>query len=127
LSTKPHRLLNIADDFEMQIRETPLAWTGEVFMQARSVHHLLDLVKIPAEPGYPSNLDARTYLAVRRIQDAEERLARIESWHSREAGPAGMVGDCCVECGDQWPCDTRRMADGTYVDDAELITGEEPS
>jgi hypothetical protein len=27
-----------------------------------------------------------------------------------------MVGDLCTECGTKWPCDTRRLADGTYVD-----------
>lgn len=116
LSTKPHPLLNIADDLERQIRETPLSWTGEVFQEARNAHHLLDLVRIPAGRGYPSDLDARVYLAVRRIQNAEERLVRIETWHSRETGPAGMVGDYCNECGNRWPCDTRRMANGTYED-----------
>lgn len=48
--------------------------------------------------------------------DAEERLARIADWHSRERGPAGMFGDYCTECGSRWPCDTREMADGTYQD-----------
>jgi hypothetical protein len=27
-----------------------------------------------------------------------------------------MVGDYCVECGNHWPCDTRRMAEGSYED-----------
>lgn len=45
------------------------------------------------------------------------RLARIESWHSRETAPAGMVGDWCNECDRRWPCDTWRMANGTYQDD----------
>jgi hypothetical protein len=45
-----------------------------------------------------------------------ERLDRIISWHSRETGPGGMVGDYCVECGNHWPCDTRRMAEGSYED-----------
>jgi hypothetical protein len=129
LKTKPHRLLNIADDFERQIRETPLAWTGEVFQEARTAHHLLDLVGIPAKPGYASDLDARTYLAVRRIQEAEGRLARILTWHSRETGPAGIrVGDFCNECGQAWPCDTRRMASGRYVDpDDQAVATEEAS
>jgi hypothetical protein len=48
-----------------------------------------------------------------------ERLDRIESWHARETGPAGMVGDFCICCGDRWPCDTRRMAEGTYVDEPQ--------
>lgn len=40
LAEKPHPLLNIADDFEKQIRETPSAWLGEVFTEARTAHHL---------------------------------------------------------------------------------------
>lgn len=45
---------------------------------------------------------------------AGDQLQRIASWHSRETGPGGTVGDFCVECGTVWPCDTRRLADGTY-------------
>lgn len=43
-----------------------------------------------------------------------DRLDRIAAWHAREKGPAGTVGDFCVECGKRWPCDTRRMAEGAY-------------
>ena len=46
-----------------------------------------------------------------------ERLDRIAGWHARETGPAGTVGDYCTECGHRWPCDTQRMAEGTYVDE----------
>lgn len=49
--------------------------------------------------------------------EAGDRVQRIATWHSRESGPGGMVGDFCTECGTRWPCDTRRMADGTYTDD----------
>lgn len=45
------------------------------------------------------------------------RLDRIAGWHARETGPAGTVGDYCTECGRFWPCATRRMADGAYVDE----------
>ena len=48
-----------------------------------------------------------------------ERIDRIISWHSRETADGGMVGDYCVECGQRWPCDTRRMAEGVYEDDDE--------
>lgn len=47
----------------------------------------------------------------------DERLSRISGWHARETAPGGMVGDYCIECGHRWPCDTRKMADGTYVDE----------
>lgn len=46
-----------------------------------------------------------------------DRLDRIRTWHSRESGPAGTFGDFCNECGHVWPCDTRRMVDGTYTDE----------
>lgn len=48
--------------------------------------------------------------------DLQERLDRIADWHSRESGAGGLVGDNCVECGLPWPCDTRAMADGTYIE-----------
>lgn len=117
LREKPHPLLNIADDFEAQIRDTPPAWTGEVFQEARTAHHLLDLVGIPHGKGYAQDLDSRTYLAIRLIIDIRERLDRIKGWHSRESGPAGTFGDYCAECNETWPCDTYRMADGTYRDE----------
>lgn len=51
--------------------------------------------------------------------ESGDRLQRIATWHSRETGPSGMVGDYCTECGNHWPCDTNRMANGTYVDEDE--------
>jgi hypothetical protein len=118
LAEKPHPLLNIADDFEKQIREIPIAWTGEVFTQARTAHHLLDLAGIPQQAAghYSSDLDARTWLLVVAFQGLKERLDRIATWHSRETAEGGMVGDFCVDCGLRWPCDTRRMADGSHED-----------
>jgi hypothetical protein len=56
---------------------------------------------------------------LRKLSATGERLARIGDWHSRESGPGGTVGDYCTECGVRWPCDTRRMAEGTYVDEEE--------
>ena len=47
---------------------------------------------------------------------AGDQLQRISSWHSLEAGEGGLVGKYCVECGHLWPCDSRRMADGTHED-----------
>lgn len=116
LATKPHPLLNIADDFETQIRETPIAWTGEVFEEARTAHHLLDIVGIPHGTGYAQHLDSRTWLAIIQINKLRGQLDRIAAWHSRETAEGGMVGDFCIECETRWPCDTRRMADGTYED-----------
>jgi hypothetical protein len=119
LAEKPHPLLNIAADFEKQLRETPSAWLGEVFTQARTAHHLLDLAGIPQrldDRVYASDLDARTWQAVILIGQLADRLDRIASWHARETAEGGMAGDFCIECGDRWPCETRRMADGTHED-----------
>lgn len=119
LAEKPHPLLNIANDFETQIREMPPAWAGEVFQQARSAHHLLDLAGIPQRQEghvYASDLDSRAWMLVTAHQKLQDRLERIASWHSRETAEGGMVGDCCIECGLRWPCDSRRMADGTHED-----------
>jgi len=81
-------------------------------------HHLLDLIGVPHGLSLDTrNLDARVLLAVRGHMALGERLDRVAGWHQRETGPAGMVGDYCTECGHRWPCDTRRMADGTYADD----------
>lgn len=115
LAVKPHPALHIADRAD---GELPTG-VGEVLTEARTVQHLLDLAGIPSGVGhaYASRIDARTSLVIQRVADQAERLGRIATWHSRETGPGGMVGDFCVACGEHFPCDTRRMAEGTYVDD----------
>jgi hypothetical protein len=50
------------------------------------------------------------------VHELKERLERIADWHSRETGPSGLVGNLCIECERLWPCDTRRMADGSYTE-----------
>lgn len=135
LADQPHPLLNIADDFEAQIRTIPIAWTGEVFTQARTAHHLLDAAGIPHGESYAQDLDSRVWLAVHALITAQGQLDRIAAWHSRATYPGGMVGDTCVECGLTWPCDTRRMADGSHEDLAEggavrparVTSGETPT
>jgi hypothetical protein len=120
LSTKPHPLLNIGDDCQfICTTHNDDHYIGEVEQEARNAHHLLDMVGIPRGVGYASDLDSRTHLALVEIVTLRERLDRIAGWHARATGPAGMVADDCTECGQRWPCDTRRMAEGTYVDDAE--------
>lgn len=117
LADRPHPLLHIAEDFEAQIREIPLAWTAEIFVEARAAHHLLDLVGIPGDPmGRTSHLDARTWLAANEIVRLREQLERLSSWHSRAMGPGGMVDDHCSECGHIWPCESRQMAEGSHPD-----------
>lgn len=81
------------------------------------IHHLLDLAGIPKVLDHNDDTDARVYLAATTINRLKERLDRIISWHSRESAGGGMIGDFCVECGNRWPCDTRKMAEGTYSDE----------
>ena len=64
--------------------------------------------------------DGKTRVVWLNSGTENERLDRIAGWHARESGPAGSVGDYCTECGGFWPCPTRRMADGTYVDEGEV-------
>ena len=118
LRGKPHPLINHDPArFPAHARCDSIG-CGEIVGEARIAHHLLDLAGIPRGHGYSSDIDARTYLLLAEVIDLRERLDRITGWHSRETGPGGMVGDFCNECGHVWPCDTQRMAEGTYVDEA---------
>ena len=100
--------------------EYPSIGVAEVLDEAVAAQHLLDLAGVPNDKGYAGDLDARVYLLVVRYNQAMNRLSRIATWHSRETGPGGMAGSFCNDCGHLWPCDTRRMADGTVPDDAEM-------
>lgn len=118
LAEKDHPLANILAERQ----DLPLG-VGEALQDARISHHLLDLAGIPYGTGmYDSHLDARTWQAVVKIQHLDARLDRITAWHSRETTEGGMVGDYCTECGGVWPCETRRMADGSHED----LTETEP-
>lgn len=85
----------------------------------RSHHKASDETIISSTTKYDTvNLtygDLRELLSL--AYDAGDRLQRISSWHSRESGLGGLVGIYCIECGHTWPCDTNRMAEGTYSDD----------
>ncbi len=117
LATKPHPLLNISGDCQfICTTHNDHHYIGEVQQEARNAHHLLDMAGIPRDRGYSSDLDARTWRAITLISDLRERLDRITDWHSRISAPGGMFDDYCNECREPWPCDTRRMADGTYID-----------
>lgn len=90
----------------------------ELLDEAKAVHHLLDLVGVRHGYGIDTrDIDGRTLIAVLGILALRERLASVSAWHARETGPAGTVGDYCTECGHRWPCDSRRMADGTYTEE----------
>jgi hypothetical protein len=116
LAEKDHALANI----KAEQQELPMG-VGEALQDARVAHHLLDLVGIPYGTGaYDSHLDARTWQAVIKLQKLGEQLDRIAAWHSRETAAGGMVGDFCTGCGYRWPCETRRMADGTHEDLTEV-------
>lgn len=121
LATKPHKHLNIVEEADYGLMvdgqfDTGNNGVGEVMQEARTVQHLCDLVGISEGHGDDAHIDARVYRLLREVLDLRERLDRLASWHSRETGLHGMVGDFCVNCGNRWPCETRRMADGTYDD-----------
>lgn len=104
LRTKPHPHPELPNGADFLLTEEAVA------------QHLLDIAGVPYEPGYRGNLGARTYLLLTEVLALRERLARISSWHSRESGQGGLVGTYCTECGQLHPCDTKRMATGTYQD-----------
>ena len=109
LAFRPHPLLAIPkDNVDDVIR---------LYHDARSVHHLADMARIPAGEGEDSHIDARVFLIVRALGDLRADMERIGMWHSRETGQNGMVGDFCVECGLRWPCGTRQLADRTFTED----------
>lgn len=112
LYDKPHPLIRVGDTDGLHYGIV------ELLYEAQAVHHLLDLIGVP--PGYSLDtraIDDRVLIAIRGYLALHERLVRVSAWHARETGPAGTVGDFCTECGHRWPCDTRRMADGTYIDE----------
>lgn len=121
LAVQPHKHLNIVDGAQYGLMvggvfDNASNGVGEVMQEARTAHHLCDLAGIPEGWNYSAHIDARVFQLVMQRLDLAERLGRIGNWHSRETAPGGMVGDFCNECGHVWPCDTRRMTDGTYVD-----------
>lgn len=122
LSTKPHKHLNIADNvtYGMQMPDGTFNsgnnGVGEVMEEARTVQHLCDMAGIPEGTMYDAHIDARVFQLMLARNQLAERLGRITGWHCQETAEGGMVGDFCIECGNRWPCDTRRMADGTYVE-----------
>lgn len=111
---------------ELQVKPHPHQTTGdlslptgvgEILTEALVCQHLLDMAGVPYEKGYRGDVDARTYLLVMEVFRLRERMGRLVTWHSRESGPSGTVGDFCNECGHTWPCDSYRMATGTYEDE----------
>ena len=123
LRDREHPLLRIVPE----IVDTYHVGVGEVMHEARTAHHLFDMIDIPHGEGYEHDLDARAYLAIVKILNLRERLDRITTWHARETGSAGMVGDFCIRCGDLWPCDTHRMASGSYIDEEDAPAPNSPA
>lgn len=125
LAVKPHKHLHIVDGVEYGhmvdgVFNSGCGGVGEVMQEARTVQHLCDLAGIPEGFSYSAHIDARVWRLLVARNGLADRLDRISTWHSRETADGGMVGDYCVTCGEKWPCDTRRMADGTYVDEEVL-------
>jgi hypothetical protein len=107
LQVKPHPL----------IRDVPLpdnvhVGVAEILQQAKVAHHLIDMAGLD-EPeewwSYAANLDARVFRLVAAYLAAECIFGRLETIHRQETGDHGMVSGLCVECGADWPCETRRI------------------
>jgi hypothetical protein len=93
-ATRLHRLAHVAATF----REVP---PGAY------------MIAYATEDGGVNGVTYGDIAAVVRINiDGRERLERIATWHVRESGARR-----CTECGHVWPCDTRRMADGTWTEE----------
>jgi hypothetical protein len=85
----------------------------ELGMEAENAQQLLDFVGIPdGSPQGKGDVDWRVAETVLRLMEAGQRLSAIASAHARETGPAGMVGDYCIECERRWPCPTYLWANG---------------
>jgi hypothetical protein len=117
LAAKPHKHLNIVEGAQYGLLVNgafshACNGVGEVMEEARTVQHLCDLAGIPEGCVYDAHIDARVYLLLAEVLQRREQLDRITSRHTRE-------GCCCTECGYEWPCDTRRMADGTWTEENE--------
>jgi hypothetical protein len=122
LAGEPHKHLNIVEGAQYGLLvngvfDNVCNGVAEVMGEARTVQHLCDLARIPEGRNYDAHIDARVFLLFAELLRHREQLERIATWHSRESGPGGMVGDYCTECGHVWPCDTRRMADGTWTEE----------
>ena len=87
---------------------------GDVLIEARSAHHLLDMIGVPQGDGLDTNLDARTWRAAMRLLQLSERLSQITQLHHPRSDPLRGGMDRCVACDLRWPCKTYAMATGTY-------------
>jgi hypothetical protein len=58
-------------------------------------------------------LDAASVPASAASRDRAGRLELIAERHRMESEVFGSSGGFCIVCGDPWPCETRRLADGT--------------
>lgn len=88
----------------------------------RSVPASAYIVAYAEEDGSTNGVTYGDIAALVRMQLKQvDQLQRITTWHARESGPAGTVGDYCTECAHRWPCPTRKMADGTWTDQDEIL------
>lgn len=97
--------------------DTPMLRLARVISAFRDMGEDATVAAVATSDGGASHLTYGDLSALlEQLMSLRERVDRIATWHARETGPAGTVGDFCTECGARWPCDTRRMAEGTYVD-----------
>lgn len=98
-------------------------YVGELHQEAYNAHLILDMLGVPglaSEIGGGADLDSRVSVLAQQYAILTDRLDRIAGWHELETGEHGTVGLYCDECGKTWPCDTRKMADGSWTEADEL-------
>jgi hypothetical protein len=108
--------------------ELHVGWL-ELSQEAQNAQHILDFFGIPGgDPQGRGDVDWRVAEAGLRLHAAEGALAAIKEAHARETGPAGTVGDFCIECEQRWPCPTYAWANGERsVIDCWDPAADEPS
>ena len=108
---RPHRHYSDADTCSHGER-LDVGWL-ELGQEAETAQQLLDFAGIhDGNPQGRGDVDWRVAEAVLRLHEAEGRLEAIAAAHARETGPAGTVGDFCIECEMRWPCPTQAWASG---------------
>jgi hypothetical protein len=116
LRRRPHPLLDpvFSDGDDYYLGEV----VEGVMHQSVAAHHLLDVAGVALLPHQDekgaTELDARLLRVLLAAMDLQARLGQLAAWHCREARPGGKVGLYCDECGNTWPCDTYKLATGTY-------------
>jgi hypothetical protein len=110
LQQSPHRSMTKIDPTKLP------PGLDQVWLESLACHHLLDMIGVTAvSEREGESLDARVYRAVMHVTELAGRLGRIVERHRCCHLPGRLSAYRCHECGNDWPCPTARLADGTYT------------